>query len=214
LERPNPKELELTSENIVGNVYDKYGTKNPIAKALMRGFLDAVTGFCLPQRPINVLEVGCGEGKLADELLAHGLSPRRFVACDLALDRLGTGLNPLIEFKEASIYELPFEDNSFDLVICCEVLEHLEQPERGLQELSRVASNKVVLSTPREPLWRGLNMLRGKYLGDLGNTPGHIQHFSSRGLQRLVGSQLRILDVKKPIPWTVILAEPKRLPSS
>lgn len=197
------------TENIVGNVYDKYGTRNPIARALMRGFLDTVTGLCVAQRPKTVLEVGCGEGKLAHHLVTSGLDVDRFVACDLDLEHLETGLAPSITFQRASIYELPFDARSFDLVVCCEVLEHLEEPRRGLAEIARVAKKSLVLSTPREPLWRALNMVRGKYLRDLGNTPGHIQHFSARGLVRLVNSELDVVSTHHPIPWTILLAEPR-----
>lgn len=201
--------MSQTSANIVGNVYDKYGTKNPLAKALMNGFLSAVTELVRVRRPSSILEVGCGEGKLAQQLLMAGIRPQRFVACDLDLDHIAPGLDPLIEFKAASIYELPFDNNSFDLVLCCEVLEHLEHPAQGLKELARVAAHSVVLSTPREPLWRALNLLRGKYLGALGNTPGHIQHFSARALTQLVERELDIVAKRNPIPWTILLAEPR-----
>ena len=120
---------------------------------------------------------------------------------------MAPGLDGIIELREASIYALPFEDASFDLVVCCEVLEHLGEPERGLAEVARVARRGVVVSTPREPLWRAMNMMRGKYLRDLGNTPGHVQHFSRRGLRALVEKNLRVVDSRSPIPWTVLLAE-------
>lgn len=194
-------------ENVVGNFYDKYGSKNPVERALMGAFLRAVTDFYARIAPETVLEVGCGEGRLAQHLVTRGPRPVRFVACDLELTHVAPGLDGIIELREASIYALPFEDASFDLVVCCEVLEHLGEPERGLAEVARVARRGVVVSTPREPLWRAMNMMRGKYLRDLGNTPGHVQHFSRRGLRALVEKNLRVVDSRSPIPWTVLLAE-------
>lgn len=199
-----PKE---PSPNILGNVYDKYGTKNPIARRLMDGFLSTVTELAALSRPATVLEVGCGEGKLAQHLEAH-LHARRFVACDLSLERVSASPGARIEWQTASIYDLPFAARSFDLVVCCEVLEHLDEPKRGLNELCRVTLGRLLVSTPREPLWRLLNLLRGKYISALGNTPGHVQHFSSRELSALVGQRARVLVRRQPIPWTVILAEP------
>ncbi len=195
---------------LVGNVYDKYGTKNPVARAMMRGFLSAVTELYTEVAPRSVLEVGCGEGNLAQHLWTHAPRPERFEACDVSLGELAPGLDAAIQFREASIYELPWDDHSVELVVCCEVLEHLDDPARGLRELARVASRAVLLSTPREPLWRALNMARGKYWRDLGNTPGHVQHFSRRGLMRLVGRELNIVQTRSPVPWTVLLAELRR----
>jgi SAM-dependent methyltransferase len=192
--------------NIVGNHYDKYGSKNPIERALLGAFLDAVTGFYDRVAPATVLEVGCGEGQLAHRLVTRR-RPERFVACDVELGAIMKGIDPLIELHTASIYELPFPDAAFDLVVCCEVLEHLDDPRRGLREVARVARRAAIVSTPREPLWRAMNMMRGKYLRDLGNTPGHVQHFGGRALARLVDQELTVVGRRSPIPWTVILGE-------
>jgi ubiquinone/menaquinone biosynthesis C-methylase UbiE len=198
------------ADNIVGNHYDKYGTKNPIARALMRGFLDAVGELFTHTHAKTVLEVGCGEGLLAQHLVRTAPPPGRFVACDLELDRIAPGLDARIELVQASIYDLPFAPKSFDVVVCCEVLEHLEDPAAGLRELARVAQRRVLISTPWDPVWRAMNMLRGRYLGALGNTPGHIQHFTRRSLTRLAQTELRLLERRTPLPWTILLGEPVR----
>jgi len=196
---------DVDAGNIVGNVYDKYATQNPIARWLMTGFLRSVKGLYLQANPREVLEVGCGEGHLATSLIQAGSqAPQKFVACDVE-DRARPGVDPRIAFETASIYGLPYADNSFDLVVCCEVLEHLERPAQGLQELVRVARRHVLISTPWEPVWRAMNLARGRYVRDLGNTPGHIQHFGRRALVRLAASQMHVQAVRRPLPWTVIL---------
>ncbi len=194
--------------NVVGNHYDKYGTRNPIARRLMQGFLDAATSLYRVAGARRVLEVGCGEGELAMHLWQEGPRPDRFEICDVDLSQLRPGLPSAIEATEASIYALPWEDDAFDLVLCCEVLEHLQEPARGLRELARVSRRHVLLSTPREPLWRALNMARGHYLSDLGNTPGHVQHWGRRGLARLARTELRLLAERRPLPWTMLLGTP------
>jgi ubiquinone/menaquinone biosynthesis C-methylase UbiE len=193
----------------VGNVYDKYGTTNPIARALMRGFLDAATELFDRARADSVLEVGCGEGRLAQHLFTHGRRPRRFVATDREIASISRDVDPAIERRVASAYALPFDDASFDLVVCCEVLEHLASPALALAEIARVARRGVLVSTPREPLWRLLNVARGAYLGALGNTPGHIQHFRSASLEALVSQSIRVTDRRSPVPWTILLGVPR-----
>ncbi len=200
------------AKNVVGNVYDKYGTRNPVARTMMAGFLGAVAELYALVRPDSVLEVGCGEGRLAQYLVRRLPRPRRFVATDLDTTAVDVGLDPLIEVTRASAYELPFDAASFDLVVCCEVLEHLDAPDAGLAEAARVSRRGVLVSTPREPLWRVLNVLRGRYLRDLGNTPGHVQHFTRRGLERLVRKRLRIVERRSPVPWTILLGTPLRAP--
>ena len=202
-------DFRTADEAIVGNVYNKYTTRNPIARWLVRGFLSATAELYQKVVARSVLEVGCGEGYLAQHLLKCGPRPERFEACDLSLAKVLDGIDSLIRFREASVYDLPYTDDEFDLVVCCEVLEHLDEPSRALDELSRVAKRHVLLSTPREPLWRLLNIARGRYVTAFGNTPGHVQHFSRRSLIRLVQPHLHQLQERNPIPWTVLLGKPR-----
>ncbi len=197
------------TNNVVGNHYDKYGTRNPIARWLTNGFLDSVHEVYQGVAPNSVLEVGCGEGLLADHLVRRGPRPARFDACDLSLHRLAPNLDPLLRFVAASVYNLPYPASSFDLVLCCEVLEHLEQPRRALLELARVASRAVIISTPWEPVWRVMNLARGRYITHGGNTPGHIQHFSRRGLRALSSEFITIEHERRPLPWTILQGRPK-----
>lgn len=198
------------TENVVGNHYDKYGTRNPIARALMTGFMNGATSLYQHAAADSVLEVGCGEGHLAQALLASGPPPSRFEITDLDIGRVPSDLPAPLQAKQASIYELPYPDDAFDLVVCCEVLEHLDEPEKGLAEVVRVAKHRVLLSTPWEPMWRAMNMARGKYLTQLGNTPGHVQHFTRRGLVGLASKHLSILQRRRPLPWTMLLGAPLR----
>jgi ubiquinone/menaquinone biosynthesis C-methylase UbiE len=198
------------SEIVVGNVYDKYRTGNPFARYLMRGFLRSLAGLYGDCRPRSVLEVGCGEGRLAQYLCGIAPKPDRFEITDVDISRVDAGLDPEISVRQASIYELPYAPETFDLVVCCEVLEHLDEPDRGLAEVTRVARRHVLLSTPWEPVWRALNIARGRYVRALGNTPGHVQHFSRRGLERLASRHLKLLRRRTPLPWTILLGEKVR----
>ena len=192
-----------------GNIYDKYRSKNPIERRLMRGFFAALSGALPQEPPMTVLEVGVGEGEISARL--RSLYPEaHIVGVDLHDDALAA------EWRTrgfigvyADIAHLPFPPLAFDLVMAIEVLEHVVDPVAALAELVRVSRGGMVLSVPREPIWRVANMARGKYLADLGNTPGHVQHWSRRGFAELVGSQLEVVSVSTPFPWTMVEARPR-----
>jgi SAM-dependent methyltransferase len=191
-----------------GNTYDKYRSKNPIERRLMNGFFAALSDALPAEHPAAVLEVGVGEGEISAKL--RSLYPdAHIVGIDLHDDDLA------VEWRTrgfvgvyGDIARLPFPPVSFDLVMAIEVLEHVHEPAAALAELVRVSRGRLVLSVPREPIWRVANMARGKYLADLGNTPGHVQHWSRRSFVELVGSQLEVLNVSTPFPWTMIEARP------
>jgi 2-polyprenyl-3-methyl-5-hydroxy-6-metoxy-1,4-benzoquinol methylase len=189
-----------------GNTYDKYGTKNPVARFLVGRFLASVDEAVMELAPQSVLDVGCGEG-IVTERIARALPTARVVGLDVGDPALAAewerraGGN--LEFHAGSAYELPFEDGSFELVTALEVLEHLERPAEALAELRRVASRAIVASVPREPVWRVTNVLSGRYWGALGNTPGHVNHWSKRGFRELVSGAGEVARVRAPFPWTV-----------
>jgi hypothetical protein len=87
------------------------------------------------------------------------------------------------------------------------MLEHVDEPDTVLAEIARVATGHVVISVPWEPVWRVGNLARGRYLRDLGNTPGHIQHYSRRGIKARIERHLDVIDVRRPFPWTFVLAK-------
>ena len=113
----------------------------------------------------------------------------------------------LLTFAAASAYELPFDDGSFDCVSALEVLEHVERPRDALNEMSRVANRALILSVPREPLWRALHLLGGRDVREFGNTPGHINHWSARGFRHLVSEYGSVVRFERPLAWTVVTVE-------
>lgn len=189
-----------------GNTYDKYASSNPVERRLMAGFFEALDAALPGQAPRSILEVGVGEAEVARRVRDR-FPTARFVGIDLPDDELAAHWAQLgLPGAFADIARLPFPDRSFDLILGIEVLEHVPDPPAALRELRRLASGDVVLSVPREPIWRMANMARGKYLGALGNTPGHINHWGKREFARLVGGQLTVRSVASPFPWTMVAA--------
>jgi 2-polyprenyl-3-methyl-5-hydroxy-6-metoxy-1,4-benzoquinol methylase len=198
---------------VVGNVYDKYGSNNPIVKWMMGRFAATLAEFIALSEPRSIHEVGCGEGHWVIRWNEEGIDARGsdFSSKVIAIARENAASRGIshARFNARSIYELDKSDSA-ELLVCCEVLEHLQDPEAGLTALRRIVDRHLILSVPREPLWRALNMARGKYLLQGGNTPGHIQHWSSRGFVELVSRHFEVVKVRKPLPWTMLLCRPRR----
>ncbi|NJP05725.1 MAG: class I SAM-dependent methyltransferase [Chloroflexaceae bacterium] len=152
----------------------------------------------------QILDAGCGEG-FAMQWLSQ--QPYPMVGLDYSLEALTLAerCNPTCRFTAGDLLGLPFADKQFDLVLCLEVLEHLEYPERGLAELGRVSRRWLLLSVPHEPFFRGANFLRGKNMAAWGNDPGHINHWSARQFRAFVASQYQIVACRLSFPWTIIL---------
>lgn len=192
-----------------GNTYDKYGSTNPVVRRLMAGFEGDLADLFAAAAPGSVLDVGCGEGVLTHRW-AEQLGDGRIVGIDLPDSKLeaewAKRQRPNLQYRVTRGETLPFADGEFDLVAAIEVLEHVPDPVRTLSEMARVANSHLLVSVPREPLWRALNVARGAYLRDLGNTPGHVNHWSRRAFVELVGGFGQPLAVRSPFPWTMVLA--------
>ena len=196
------------------NFRDKYEKSGILGQTLIRNFYRSV-GIMIHRTRLSggrVLEVGVGEGYSTTYLrpLLPGTIDYHASEIETVLLSRAKNRNHGIQHVQESVYQLARKTACYDLVICLEVLEHLTEPERALKELCRVSQGFVIISVPREPIWRALNMMRGKYLSDWGNTPGHIQHWSSDGIEKFAGRYATVKAVRRPLPWTVLLLETTR----
>lgn len=191
-----------------GNTFDKYGSSNPVVRRLMAGFHRTLDELWQLAAPTSVLDVGCGEGVLTHEW-AGRLGDGRIVGIDLEDAKLRAEWDrrprPNLEYRCEEATRLSFADGEFDLATAIEVLEHVPDPEATVAEMARVASRHLLVSVPREPLWRALNMARGAYLRDLGNTPGHVNHWSKRSFVDLLSRHGDVVEARSPFPWTMLL---------
>jgi trans-aconitate methyltransferase len=193
---------------LAGNLYDKYGSRNPIVRWLMRGFAEALEALVDQTQASVIHEVGCGEGHWTLTWAGRNIKARGsdFSAQVIELAKANAARQRVdAAFKAANIYDLQAPADAAELVVCCEVLEHLEHPERALGVLRELAAPWLIASVPREPLWSAMNMARGKYWSSLGNTPGHIQRWSTREFVNLLARRFDIVSVRRPLPWTMVL---------
>jgi 2-polyprenyl-3-methyl-5-hydroxy-6-metoxy-1,4-benzoquinol methylase len=191
-----------------GNTTDKYNTTNPVMRRMMDGFERDLNELFAQAAPRSILDVGCGEGVLTSEW-ADRLDGGRIVGIDLDDPKLRAEWEKRqranLEYRVEEATSLSFEDDEFDVATAIEVLEHVPEPEATLAEMARVAQRHLLVSVPREPIWRMLNMARGAYLGALGNTPGHLNHWTKVGFVSLLSRYGTVAEVRTPLPWTMAL---------
>ena len=191
----------------------KYGNRqkhlnpNPLQRILLEKFHQKITELAQHTGATCVLDAGCGEGFAIEQLYQHNPA-LTFVGGDISVEALAWGranLNYRASLTSFNLHHLPFPNDSFPLVVCLEVLEHLPEPVIGVQELARVSSEYVLMSTPHEPLFRGANFLRGKHVWAWGNDPEHLQNFSGRAFRSLAGNVVDIVWHGYSFPWQIAL---------
>ncbi len=189
--------------------YKKHANTNPIQKALIGNFYKKFFKMIKPLRPVSILDVGCGEGFTLKKLEEKKIG-KKAEGIDYSSDaiKIGKKIYPELTLSKGDVYGLKYPDNSFDLIICTEVLEHLDDPEKAVQEMKRVTSKYIIFSVPNEPFFIMANFLRGKYLKNFGNHPEHINHWTMWGFERFLRSQgLSVVKSKHPFAWSLVLAK-------
>ena len=187
--------------------FRKHTSKNPLQKLLIDNFFSNLLAVIKDLKTNSILDVGCGEGFTLQRLYENKIG-KRLEGVDhqgIAIE-IGKRIHPKLKLEVGNIYHLPFKAESFDLVICTEVLEHLEEPKKALRELARVSRKYLLLSVPNEPYFMLANFLRGKNISRWGNDIEHINHWTSKGFERFVEyEKLKVISKRYPFPWTMFL---------
>lgn len=187
-----------------------YGSLHPLYRWLTDRFRGTVDGLVSPLLVDNqrVLDVGCGEGFVIRYLLNRH-PDLHFAAVDLDVRRIRTTkrLSPGVKAIEADAYDLPFRHGIFDMVLANEILEHLDEPDRVLEQIGHVARRYVVCSVPNEPFFSIGNLIRGAHWTRLGRTPTHVNFWSRRAFRRLLERHFQVSTVKSCFPWTFAVCE-------
>lgn len=189
--------------------YKKHKNPNPVQQILINNFYRELFKILKPYKSNSILDVGCGEGFTLKKLEEKRIGKNN-EGIDFSEDaiRLGNEIYPQLKLAIGDVYDLKFKDNSFDIAVCTEVLEHLEDPVKAVSEIKRVTKKYIVFSVPNEPFFIMANFLRGKYLKNFGNHPEHINHWTARGFESFLKKQgLSIVKSRHPFAWTLVLAK-------
>lgn len=192
------QEAEIDTSN-----FEKFQTGNPVVQRLIGRFYERVAATVAPLGASSVLDAGCGEGETIARL--RGVLPERVAAIDMNPESAAYTASrlPAVQVEVGRIGELPYGEGSFDLVICLEVLEHLDDPDAALADLARVGSRDFVISTPHEPWFRLGSLMRGKYVSGLGDHPEHVNHWGPASLSRLLSQRLEVVRMHRSLPWLI-----------
>jgi SAM-dependent methyltransferase len=187
--------------------YQKYQTRNPLVRRLIRRFLDHLCTRIVEIHPSTVIDLGCGEGVVAGEV--RGVLPEvRYLGIDASGEaiRAARVSNPDLDFRQGDILDGHPEDAAAELALCLEVLEHLDDPSVALERIAAVTSDAAIVSVPWEPYFQLGSLLRGRYLKTWGNHPEHVQSFSPPSLRDLVARHFPCVDIDTCFPWLIAVA--------
>lgn len=200
------------SRELVNNhdKHEKYDTKNPLGQFLIKNFMGAIDTLLFPiKRHIyKITECGCGQGHVTRQL-SKSVPHAQVTGFDISLNDLKIAAatsSPRITFKQKSIYKLAQTEKA-DLVVCCEVLEHLEDPLLALEKMLSLNAKYYLFSVPREPIWKLCQFLVGNNMAEWGNTPGHINHWSGKAFDAFLGKYFQPIRKMKPFPWQMSLVK-------
>lgn len=188
----------------------KYSSRNPLIRIAVNSFISSFYRLienCGEREIKKVLDAGTGEG-IINYLAQEKFKNMEISGLDISLENLNIAKKIVkCDLTKGTVYNLPFKENSFDIVLSIEVLEHLTHPVLALKEIKRVTRKFAILSVPNDPIFRMGNILRGKNLSQFGNGPGHIQHFTERSFMKLIEEQFKIVVIRRPANlWIMCLA--------
>jgi SAM-dependent methyltransferase len=143
----------------------------------------------------DVLEIGCGEGKMLRTLARH-VPELRLHGCDVRAPASAEGF----AFTRLESRELPYANARFDAVLVMDVLEHVPDPRALLGEAARVlkSGGRLVAFVPVEGEKLSFYELWRRALGPeiYAETKEHIQAFTHDGLRRMIEERFEIRELR------------------
>lgn len=186
----------------------KHTSSNLLLKSILKKFDKDLLETIKISNPKKVLDIGCGEG-FYTKIIADALPSAEIVGIDVEEEYIAfakrINFQKNVKYSVNDLFKLPFKKEEFDLVICTEVLEHLEKYDKALEIIRNLSKKFFIVSVPNEPWFRIANLLRFKYVKRLGNTPGHVNNWSKKQIKRIVSNYGKIIRFKTSSFWNIIL---------
>lgn len=174
--------INLTAEDLLA-FYENEAKEVPIFGSLREISLAENIAQVLPRSFSNLVDVGCGEGYLLYALQKRWKNAQ-YLGLDLTQGRIAvTQKNvPSALLLRGDVSHLPFPDKAFDIVICSELLEHMEAYLQVVEELLRITRKRLIITVPNElPLVKIMcPKCKTKHYYD-----GHVNYFTAEKLYSL-----------------------------
>jgi len=148
----------------------------------------------IPSEVRSLVDVGCGNGLFVNYLVDHHSA--RFGRI-VGVDRSAAALRHVrAEQTRGSVDALPFENDTFDLATCMEVLEHLPVKtfEAALREIVRVSRRYVLVTVPNDQDL-SVGMARCRVCGCIFHPDYHLRSFDARRLHQMFSETHDCLEV-------------------
>ena len=187
-------------EQVPTDYYQKGVENNVLQRMWHTNKLRVVTSL-IPISPKKILDVGCASGWFLSKLASVFPKAQCFGIdiYDKAIQH-GHKLYPSITFQSADAHTIPFKDKSFDLVICTEVLEHVDDPKSVLLEIKRVLNKDsfaIIELDSGSPLFSTAWFIWKKFKGGVW-THAHLHSFTPKKLEKIIlSSGFHIIKKKK-----------------
>lgn len=197
--------------------YKKYTTKNPLRARLIKNFLNTLNQNVSDLPNSNILEIGCGEGFIADSI-KQNIGKYNYYGFDISKESVEMAQENLPEFKfevkdildtEPEYFNKVFNGKKIDIVLMLEVLEHIEDYEKALQKVSKIDFEYFIISCPNEPFFRLSNLIALKNVKRLGNDVGHVNNWNMFNFKKLIGKHFDIQKSNYPYPWQMLICKKK-----
>jgi SAM-dependent methyltransferase len=178
----------------------KYGNKNPLHQYLLNRFLQSITRAVVSTGKKNIVEIGCADGYVYEFLRAHAGVPFDYAGFDVDVVALGRARERFsgTPFQRGSIYDF---QSSADLVLCLEVLEHLDEPDKAIRHLAALEASDFIVSVPHEPWFALGNLARGRHVATFGNLPDHVNRWTKRRFRHQLNPWFEIVKDYSSFPW-------------
>jgi len=154
-----------------------------------------VRGMAKKVRYFTILDAGCGNGKLLKEILQMN---QKGFGIGVDLKKYPSWKKSNIDFIKADVRYLPFNKNTFDLIVSTEVIEHFLEGELFLGEVKRVlrAKGHLIISTPNRLRWSSIVGRPFRRIAGKPPSPEHVREYTPMEFKAMLKTHFKIIEFR------------------